>query len=386
MGNLSYEVLIYNHDGKRIHRIPRINDLRAKIIKNDFSTAMIALLGVDSEWALDYFRFPDHVNHVMQVRKNNPDTGNPVVIKSYFIRRFNPWVDENGGRIYHIAGVSPEWILRHRPLIPEKDLRYNAELARYIVEAGTTSDVMADLVSYHLGSNADKSRRYNVEIVKHGDVGKGGGKWDFDVLMDVIQDLAKSDDVDFNMEYIPENNLVQFHVGRVYRDRRKNNIQGNRPKILAERLGSLQGASLTYDAEAEKNVLWIRQDGKDDADRRLLLRIEGKNATTPWNAIEFEHNNTRKDESETNVKLITEGRTMLKENEPQVTLKMDFNNGLRNRFISNWLLGDRFTVEYANHEFDFEIASVDIAVSNGQENITPEIVMIDPIILEERNI
>lgn len=385
----SYEIEIYDHEGQRVRRIPRILDFRAKLVRNDFSTAMAALVGVDALWARDYFEIPGSTNHIMVVRKNHPVTQRPVKIKSYFIRRFNPWVDEEGRFLYHIGGVSPEWLLTHRLLIPERDSRYVEETSRYITEAGVLSDVMADLVTYHIGELANQGRMYNISVVTHGTVGSGGGRWDFDVLMDVLQELARSDPdgVDFSMEYVPSDNQVLFHVGRFYRDRRKNNPEGNSPKIIAERLGNLSSPSLIYDAEALKNVLWIRQDeDEDDAERRLLIRIEGEGINIPWNIIEFENNNTRRDETDTKSKLITDGRALLKENEATIEFEMEFNNSIRNRFLVDWLLGDRFTVEFANHEFDFEISELEIEVTNGEETITPKMTRVERPDIEARNV
>ena len=386
MPNSSYEILIYNHDGKVIRQIPRTSDLKLSLIRNDMGIISSALVGEDAEWAFENLNLQQHesLNYIMVVRRANFDSRQPVQLGAFFLRRFNPWINEQGQKLYSLGGVSPEWLLSQRILIPEQDPRYEDKGVRYITEAGVTSQLIGELVSYHLGSYAKLSRRYeDISVVYHGEVGQGGGRWDSDKLIDVIKELAASDGVDFAMEYVPDSNEFLFHVGNVYRDRRVENTEGNMPYILAERLGNLYQPSLSFDYMEEQNVLWIRQDEDEETEPRRWVRLQSETANIPYNVNEFELNNTRKDETETASKLITDGKALLKENEPSVEIEIEFNDQFRNRFQVDWNLGDKITVEFANHIFDFQISEVEINVSGQQETISPKITKIDRLVKEE---
>lgn len=373
---INYETVIYNHLGIEVHRSPRIADLRASIVRNDIGTFSLGLVDSDATWASNNLDPENHKNYIVQILRHM-DGGQTDSFYCYFIRRFNPRY-ENSQFYYYLSGVSPEWLLTQKMLVPEQDARYNAETARYITESGNTSEVIAENVEYHLGSKASNNRGYNnISVVHHGVVGRGGGRWDFDVLMDEIQELALSDDVDFSLVYIPENNMFEFNVGRIYKDRQSGNTEGNDPFILSNRLGNLYGASIEWDYTDEKTVLWIRQDAASDAERRLVLKMQGDAANIPYNKIEFEHNNTRRDETETNIKLITQGRAMLKKEAGSINLEADFTDRFKSKFRKDWDLGDKITVEMGEVDYGFQISEVELMVSGERSDIVPKIVMLE---------
>ena len=384
MPTASYEVLIFNHAGEEIRRTPRITDLRISIARNDMGVASIALTDIDAKWAFDTFKLPDNLNYIMEVRRNHPVTRRPVRLGSYFIRLFNPWINDQGQQLYNLGGVTPEMLLSHRMLIPEQDARYETENVRYITESGITSQVIGELVSYHMSNLARENRRYeNVSVSYHGEVGRGGGRWDSDKLVDVVKELALSDDVDFQMEYLSETNEFLFHVGRFYRDRRVGNTEGYKPYILSELLGNLSQPSMRFDYQELQNVLWIRQNEDSEDEIRRWIRLPGELTDIPYNLIEFELNNTRQDETETASKLITDGKALLKENESAVELDLNFNEQIRNQFQVDWELGDKLTVIFANHTFDFQISEVEITVNGQEEQINPTIVKVDKLVDED---
>ena len=371
----STEVRIYNHQGTLLRTIRNVNTLQFDIERNEVSTFSIALYNYDASWAFDTFDIPeDGLNYKAVVYRLHPIRQELVIANTYFLKSFVYDFDDNGQFFFALSGPSVDVLLTQKLLIAEEDARYRTEGVENITEAGVTSDIMADLVYYHLGDGAPTYRREpNIVIVKHEPIGQGGGRWNFEVLMDVLQDLAEADDVDFRMIYNPDTNEIEFHVGKIYRDRRKTNTDGNVPYVLAQRLGNLYRPTLSMNYAEEKNVLWIRQDPEDDTEPRLILRMQSETANIPYNKIEFENNNTRKDETETNIKLITDGRSTLKENAPQIELDARFENYFRHRYQQDWDFGDKITVEYAGKDFDFQITAVDISINGKEEEITPRL-------------
>ena len=374
----TYELRIYNYAGDVVRRIARIHDLKCSRIYNNIGVFSCALVGADAEWAKTYFQPPNQVNFIVEVYRVFPRlTPSSVKLGDYFLRQFNPWYDEQGLFYYHIGGTSLEALLKQRLLIPEEDLRYVNLEAEHITEAGKTSNVIGKLVEHHLGSMAKSYRRVdNLTVVYYGEVGDGGGRWDFDNLFDVVQDLAASDEVDFRMMYNRENNMIEFHVGAIYRDRRKDYAIRSQQFILTERFGNLFQPSLKFDHQDEQNALYIRQDAEDEADKRLILRLTSDTENIPYNRVEFEDNNTRKDDTETNLALLTHGKTLLKESGPKVDLEINPENNLL-QLHEDWQLGDQFTVEFAGTTFNYRLAELEYTVSAGRETIREKIVKLN---------
>lgn len=372
-----YELRIFDHDGRIIRRVPRVHELKFSRVYNDVGTFSTALIGTDATWAYNTFRYPYSVNYIAQIYRTHPISRELIKLASFFIRLFNPWYDEGGQFFYHLGGVSLDILLKQRLLIPEEDPRYDDD-ATHITEAGKIIDVISGLVENHLGQSARDDRRIdNLIVISHGEAGNGGGRWDFDNLLDTVQELASSDNIDFYIDYNNNENTLEFHVGRIYADRRKANANNLPPYILSQRLGNLNQPALTLNHQDEQNFLYIHQESEDDTTPRLVLRLPAETTSTlPFNRVEFEHNNTRKDETETNIKLLTDGKAMLKEHEPVIELELNFNNPFKTRYQVDWEFGDKLNVEFFNNDFEFYIDKLEISISSGKETITPTLARI----------
>ena len=379
----NYEVRIYSHEGVILRRVINIQELRLNLEYNSVSVCSVALHGEDAIWAARSLRPKEHVNYIISFYRDHPLTGTPTLLKSYFLQSFNPWFDENGTFYYHLGGISLESLLDWRLIVPEEDPRYDPQTVVRVVEAGVTSEVIAGLVENHLGALALSYRKIeNMVTVKHSEIGEGGGEWDFDNLLEAVGILATSDSIDFKIDYNSEDHEFEFHIGEVYRDRRDGNLFGNTPFILAERLGNLREPNLTVNYQDSKNALYLHQEPEDETQRRLIIRMTSDTVDIPYNRREFELNNTRRDESETHSKLITEGKAELKDNEPDIELTIGLQDYLRHRFLIDWEFGDKLTVEFSNDKFNFQIRSLDISVSGEQEQIAAKLNEVGEVELE----
>lgn len=374
-----YVMRILDHFGSLIREIALIHDIKFSRVYNDVGTFSAALISHDAKWALENLSFPDSLNYIVIMYGFHPLQDEPIKLGSYLIKLFNPWYDESGQFFYQLGGTSLETLLSQRLLIPEEDPRYDDLEAVHITEAGVMSTVIAELVEYHLGTSARRYRQIgNLEVIEHtGNNRRGGGRWDFDNLLDVVQELSLAKGLDFYMEYNEESHKVEFHIGTIYTDKRENNSVGNIPFIVSENFGNLFQPSLTFDYQNEKNALYLRQEADDDTEQRLILRMSSPTESIPYNRIEFEHNNTRKDEDETNVKLLTDGEALLNENLSKVELDVNLTNELQNRFLVDWEFGDLITAKYLNTSFDYRIDRLEISLSGGQESISMSITKLD---------
>ena len=374
----SYEVRIYDHDRILIRRVSNITRLKFGRKRNDTSVFSLALFGEDADWAKNYFVPDEDVSSFVSVYRNHPLTNQIFQVACFLIREFNPWHDEDGIFYYQLGGFSLDRLLEERVLYAEEDPRYEGTGITNITESGVTSEVIIGLVESCMGSTA-KSYRQNpgFSVVDYGPVGQGGGRWDSEVLMDVVKDLANSDGIDFFMWLNETDRDIEFHIGEIFADKRRGNREGAEPFILSERFGNLITPSLIYNFEDEKNAAYIKQEAEDDASPRLFLRLDGEGASIPYNRNEFSINNNRKDETETNLKMITDARAELKENEYEVTLDLPLEDSIRNRYLINWDFGDKITVEYNNDIFSFQIDELEIDITDGIATVNPTIKQIE---------
>lgn len=380
MQDANYEVRLYDHNRSLIYVVYNITKLKFGRKKNDIGVFSVALFGHDAQWALDYYNPEEHVSSFMSVFRSHPVTGQMIQIGCYLIREFNPWYDDSGQFYYQLGGFSLEILLQDRHLYAEEDPRYSSRGLFSITESGDTTTVIETLVDSCLGNGAVSYRQIpGFSIVSYGEKGRGGGRWDGEVLLDVVQELAESDDIDFYMWLNPTTKEIEFHVGEIFLDRRRGNKDMREPFVLSDKLDSLFFPSLVHNFEDEKNALYIKQDAEDDSSPRLFLKMQTASSTIPYNRREHSLNNTRKDESETNLKLITDGKAALKENEPSVNLEVPLEDTLSRTFLSHWEFGDKITVEFLGSIYDMQIDEVEIDVTDGQESVTPSITKIPPL-------
>ena len=375
--NPSYEIRLYNHDRDLVKSVPRITKLKFGRKRNQTSVFSVALFGDDAIWASENLIPERDVSSFLAVFRTHPITGGRVQVGSYLIKEFNPWYDEGGQFYYQLGGFSPDRLLEERVLYPEEDLLYAGQGLSAITESGNLVDVMSRLVDGCMGTSALEYRKNpGFVILLYPSIATGGGRWDGEVLMDVLQDLASSSDIDFYVWHNVDTKEVEFHVGDVFADRRIGNGRKNKPFILSDTLGNLKNHSLIFNYEDEKNALYIKIDADDDTDSRQVIRMATESSELPYNRNEFTLNNPRSEDDETNEVLITEGKKELRENRGEIRLEVELQGLLSQSYLRDWNFGDKITVINSGRLYDMMIDEIEVDVTDGVETVTPSIVQI----------
>ena len=363
-----YEVIILGYNGLEINRFSEMEfvSLDYDRVYNDIGSISLLLSDSLAEWAIDNLMLPHSLDYFIEVYRENIRTGRREKEDTYLLRLANPYLDENDILYFAIGGLSLNHLFSRRVLVPDDDpLSANG----YITDAGISSQVIARLVRAHLGDLATPERQlpfFDVHFDYTGE--RAGGRWRYENLLEIIQDLGYKGKVQFNINHMGGGYLV-CQIGTLYNDYTVGrNYPGGEYILLKKELDNFSEQSLTLDYQEEKNVIYARGGGNDENEIVLTDRAERKD-NSPYNRIEFEEG-VDTEEGETSLALLTEIDSKLKENLPVVQLDFPIVESLGFQYRADWDLGDRLTAQWGSFNRDLRITGISNSVSDGSDDLS----------------
>ena len=368
---MKYELRILDYEGEllKVYSSQEWVSLKYDRVVNEIGAFACVFAGQEVAWLTENLMLPTALDYFVEIWRKNSLTGVREIEDTYFLRMVNPFEDESGSW-FVIGGLSLNHLLLRRVIDPNDDSR---AVGGFITEAGVSSTLIHDLVKEHLGDNASAPRAVpNFTQESDGTGLDAGGRWRYDSLLEVLQDLAVKGQVQFRITRTDGNNLL-FSVGSLSTDRTTTaNYPGGDYLSLNREVGNLVDPSLVLDYQEQLNYIYAR--GEGNVDNETILALQGDGVThSPYNRIEFSKGIGREN-GDNALSLLTSAVAELQDNQPLIELTFPVNEVAGFRYKQNWNLGDLVTVSWASHEDDLRISAIEVDVQDDEDtiNITVE--------------
>jgi hypothetical protein len=363
---LKYLMQIRNYEGELIKEFSSQEWLSLKYdrVLNDVSTFACVFPQKEVDWLTDNLLLPNALDYFIDIYRLNEVTGNREIEETYFLRLANPYEDETG-RYFALGGLSLNHLLLRRIIDVEDDSR---AAGGFVTDAGAASNVIKDLIIEHLGSNAATLRQIpNLSVTSDSSGLTAGGRWRYDSLFDVVQELATKGGIQFRAERVLANS-IEFTVGTLVTDR---TVTMNYPSgvytLMKRERGNLLNPSLILDYQEQQNYIYAL--GSKDGDNQTVLKMSGTGVTySPYNRIEFTQT-VRKDDGSNSLYLLTGAVAGLAANLPSIELSFPVENIIGMQYKTDWDIGDYISVEWSNYEDDLQVKSIEVQVEEDQDTM-----------------
>lgn len=367
MSLLKYALHIYNYEGEliKVFTSQEFIELKYDRVLNDVSTFACIFAGNEADWLTTNLMLPTALDYFIEIYRLSADGLTRVKEETYLLRLANPFESESG-RYFAIGGVSLNHLLLRRIIDPQDDSRASGG---YVTDANVSSTLIANLVKEHLGSNASISRQIpNFSIVSDGTGLTAGGRWRYDSLLTVVQDIATKGGVDFIISRSTANNIV-FTVGTLSTDR---TITTNYPNgdytLMKRERGNLVNPSLVLDYQDQKNYIYAL--GNKNEDNQTVLKLQGTGVSySPYNRIEFS-TTVRKDDGSDSLYLLTGAVAAIADNLPKIELTFPVQNMQGVQYKVDWDIGDLISVQWGDYQDDLKVTSIEVNVKNDDDTLS----------------
>ncbi len=298
---------------------------------------------------------------------------NLVKENTYVTRKRERYIDGEGIDTFIVGGLDLNDFLNRRIIDPRDDsVQPNGG---YATKAGPADEVLRDYIREQAGDLASALRRtpgLEVPIVP----GTGtniGKRLRHDILLEIVRDIAKSTNIDFNIERTTDLNFEVF-VGQLGEDRTyTTNRFARRYMVLSPDRGNLLLPKYTIDETQEATVLLVLGPGQGVNRAIMELSNNARVNASPFNRIE-RVKDARDTQPGVSVQLLTEGRLELIDKAAKVEFDADISSQLGGtKYRVDWELGDLVTVAWGEQRNDVRIAGVEIKLSAQGEEMSIKI-------------
>ena len=371
---IKYSLSIIDYDGNLVRKFDntQIASLQFDRLRNEVST-FAAVFAENVDWVKANLVLPLALDYFIEIERYNAASAAMVVEGTYFLRSYNEYRDPQGVLFIGIGGYSLEHLLMRRIIDPVDDSR---GAGGFVTDAGVSSTIINSLVTEHLGSNADTNRQIpNFTQSSDGTGLNAGGRWAYNNLFEVVQNLATKGLIEFRITRSSANNLL-FEVGTLGNDKTLTSEYPEGDYILMdENRGNLIEPNLLLDYMDQMNYIYAR--GSGNADNETILKLQSNHITaSPYNRIEFSTSIGRDDGSNA-LYLQTGAVSALAENQEKIEFTFPIqadNKGMMYR--TDWDLMDIITVQWGSYQDDLRIVGVELRVEQDSDEIavTAEVV------------
>ena len=358
----SYQVVVIDPtsgDVTNIYDNTAFIDLRYSRVLNGIGLLALLLPGTD----LNYETFT--LDSLIEVQRTDPATGALIVEDTYFCRLRERYRDDRIERVV-IGGVSLNHLLMRRVVRPEDD---PAVAGGYSTKDGPADTVIRAYVREQAADLASAARQFPGFTV-NSVAGSGqpvGARLRYENLLDVVEDLSKRGQVDFQIRRTTGASMA-LTIGRAGVDRTKTTNYPNAPWVgLDPRRGNLTNPTLTEDRKEERNYIYAL--GQGQGDTRIVLAIAGATVyDSPFNRIEFAQD-VRNVEKGDALALLTAAQAELAKR--VIRLGFEFEPlGVEpgNIYRLDWDVGDSITVIWSGVDRDLRVTDVEISASGQSQD------------------
>lgn len=365
---ITYEMRIFDYEGDlvKIFTNEDFISLRYDIILNDVGTFACVFDSKHNDWLTTYLMVPEQLDYFIEIYRYFEKLGGRVKEDTYFLRTTNPFEDANGNKFFAIGGHSLNHLLQRRCIDPRSDSR---GAGGFVTDAGTASDVIANLVKEHLGENASTARRFP-NFTTHSDHSgyPAGGRWRYDKVLKAVQTLATKGLVQFKITRTSANNL-RFNVGTLATDR---SVTANYPNgeytLIDRRRGNLTEPNLMIDYLDQENFVYALGDG--DKDNQNVLEVLGDGVTfSPFNRIEFS-SSIKRDDASNSLYMLTGAVEALSKKKAAIEMEFPILEYAGFRYRTDFDIGDTVTVKWNNYEEDLTVVSIEVSVAGDDDTLS----------------
>lgn len=309
----------------------------------------------------------------IEIYRTDPVNGGLILEETYLLRLIHQFSEGDNERVA-LGGYSLNHLLMRRLIDPATDA---LQSGGYSTKTGVyASGIMREYAVQQAGGGAGTRAFPNFNVPVIGDFGTSTGRrLRYEVLLEVLQNIALSNDCDFIVQRASGNvlncNIMPIGVDRRY----STNYPFSSFMIIDPLRGNLSNPSILYDRKNEKNFMYAQ--GQGQGINRKLLQVPGAGiADSPYNRIEFLED-VRAAEKADALTLYTQAKASLRENEPKREFTFQL-TGIEpgNAYRNDWDMGDKLTAMYGNFVLDLRVTNVEIAVSASGETITPKVTTI----------
>lgn len=309
----------------------------------------------------------------IEIYRTDPVNGGLIVEDTYLLRLLHQFSDGDNERVA-LGGYSLNHLLMRRLVDPATD---PLQAGGYSTKTGVyASGIMREIVVQQAGVGAGTRAFPNFNTPVLGDFGTSTGRrLRYEVLLEVLQSIALSNDCDFHVRR-DTGNVLSCDIQPIGVDHRySTNYPFAAFTIIDPLRGNLSNPSIIYDRKSEKNYMYAQ--GQGQGINRKLLKVPGAGvADSPYNRIEFLED-VRAAEKADALTLYTQAKASLRENEPRREFTFELTGTEPgNTYRDDWDIGDKLTAMYGNFVLDLRVTNVEIAVSSAGETITPKVTTI----------
>ena len=345
---------------------PSLPALRYERRLNDVSAAQFTIRAGDPRVAL----ISKHT--WFEVYRSRAVSAPSVREQSYLVVGLDRFVEDDGQEWVIVSGVSLEWLLLPRFVDPRND---PSAAGGWSTKLAPVDVLMADLVSQQAGPGASSHGSTPSQQIPGLAVPTPPGvgpnlpfRRAWDSVLEVLQDLAEPDRMDFRIERTT-GLAMAFRAERIGADRTQTTNYPGRPfTVLTPHLGTLRQPRLTLDWKDERTVVHLLGRGAGD-NRELYGSMAGSWNETPYSyAAVVEDLRSADSASE----YIEQAQEVLAKHRAKKSFTFEVERGAETYGVL-WDLGDCVTVDWGDMSEEMRITAVTVELTGDGETITPDV-------------
>lgn len=282
-----------------------------------------------------------------------------------FLVRYRRRYEDEDGQVWLIAsGVSLEYLLLVRYIDPRND---PLMAGGYSTKEGPADDVICELVTQQAGVDAGVYQRVpDLTTAASGHVGNQvAGRWQWENLLDELQNLARTGGVDF---YIHRSVglALEFVCKPVGADLRRN-YAGAESVIFTPAFGNMSVPELSEDWKDEKTFVYLLGQGSE-TEREVYEQMSGHLFDTPY-SYAAQVADARQVKGGNATEYLTQALGELAKGAAKVDFSFEVVQA-EQQYRRLWDVGDRVTASWLDYEADLRIMGVEVEVSESDERVT----------------
>lgn len=304
------------------------------------------------------------------LRRNAKDQDFEVE-KTFFIRYWDLFEEDNNRESVIFAGVSLEDLLRRRIIVPSDD---PLGAAGFSTKSGFADLVMSEFVrdqavnpfinmtrkfpEFYLTPFSPDSLHMAYQRVKQENT-----------LLQVLQDIANTSNMDFQI-FRNGGRRLEFLPSRIGEDRTaaRNEFQGRPYVLFSDKRANIQEPRLTYDRRKESTYMFVAGPGIEE-DRVYVPVGSTRSVASPYNRIEALID-SRDDDSIDQILATGSAEIQRQLGKRIFDWKVAFGQA-QTRYNVDWSLGDRVSASYQDIFENFRLIEMNIEVKADGETLSP---------------
>lgn len=362
----SYAVNILDNTGQIAGMLTTrvISTLRYERKLNDVSTAQFTIPADDDQASLIS-------KHTWFEVHRYPDPATDQLEGTFITVLLDQFEDEAGRSWLIVSGVSLEYLLLVRILDPRND---PLAAGGWSTKQDPVDTIMAEIVNQQAGAGASAQGYTPSQQAPYLSIDTPAGTGEtipfrraWDGLLEILQDLAKGDRMDFRIDRT-SGIAMTFYAEVIGSDKSKTtNYPGNPYVLLTPELGVISQPRLVRDWRDERTVIYLL--GKGAGENREFYGSMATNVyETPYSYAAIVEDLR---EAESAVEYIEQAQQSLAANSAKTTFSFEVRRASQNYRIA-WNLGDFVTVGWGDFLDDMRVIGVQVEVSADGETIKPE--------------